>query len=439
MNLPRRPSLALAALALAATAAGAARADEIRFLDPTTCAPTSKTVADIVEENWLQVSYRVKAGQAVERVDTRLVLEIKRSAEDAQATAYRAAVSELDSGNADAARTAFASVAGGGRTVDPGTGKAEYKPFPAEAGRAKWYVGYAIYHYALASYRDGVTKGDKQLLEDALRALDADSGEEKGYLARYKEGKNRWYADALLLKAQTLLALDRADQAAAAFDALYQKAITTPIGARFAYEAKLGPGRVAEAKKDLTGAETSYEAATAAVQSLLEQTTDACSRRDFGRFYNEARMEKARVMREAAEKDGSAAAFGRLRTFLQQGTPEALKTKLAGKPPELVDAVMAGALAPTVQAVAQNGIGLAFLAEKKYGDAVFAFAQVRVKYFSVTAEVPRALYYLAKAADGAAAATTKPEGKALYQAQAKGARDELQKDWRGSSWATKAP
>ena len=34
---------------------------------------------------------------------------------------------------------------------------------------------------------------------------------------------------------------------------------------------------------------------------------------------------------------------------------------------------------------------------------------------------------------------TKPEGKALYQAQAKGARDELQKDWRGSSLATKAP
>lgn len=439
MNLPRRPSLALAALALAATAAGAARADEIRYLDPATCAPTSKTVADIVEENWLQVSFRVKAGQAVERVDTRLVLDIKRSAEDAQATAYRAAVSELDSGNAEAARSAFAAVAGGGRTVDPGTGKAEYKPFAPEAGKAKWYVGYAIYHYALASYRDGVAKGDKQLLEDALRALDADSGEEKGYLARYKEGKNRWYADALLLKAQTLLALDRADQAAAAFDALYQKSITTPIGARFAYEAKLGPGRVAEAKKDLTGAETAYEAAAAAVQSLLEQTTDPCSRRDYGRYYNEARMEKARVMREAAEKEGSAAAFGRLRTFLQQGTPEALKAKLAGKPAEVIDAVMAGALAPTVQAVAQNGIGLAFLAEKKYSEAVFAFAQVRVKYFSVTAEVPRALYYLAKAADGAAAAATKPEGKALYQAQAKGARDELQKDWRGSTWATKAP
>ncbi|MBL9088621.1 MAG: hypothetical protein JNM10_15895, partial [Planctomycetia bacterium] len=404
-----------------------------------TCAPTSKTVADIVEENWLQVSFRVKAGQAVERIDTRLVLDIKRTAEDAQTTAYRAAVSELESGSADAARAGFASVAGGGRTIDPGPGKADYKPFPAEAGRAKWYVGYAIYHYALASYREGVAKGEKQLLEDALRALDADSGEEKGYLARYKEGKNRWYADALLLKAQILLALDRADQAAAAFDALYQKAITSPIGAKFAYEAKLGPGRVAEAKKDLNAAEAAYEAATAAVQSLLEQAADACTRRDFGRFYNEARMEKARVMREAAEKDGSAAAFGRLRAFLQQGTPEALRAKLAGKPPELVDAVMAGALAPTVQAVAQNGIGLAFLAEKKYAEAVFAFTQVRVKYFSVAAEVPRALYYLAKAADAAAGAAAKPEAKTLYQAQAKGARDELQKDWRGSSWATKAP
>jgi len=431
-----RSSFVVTAAALAVVAAGTARADEIRHLDPTTCAPVTKNVAEVVEENWLQVSYRVKVGQAVERLDTRLVLDIKRSNDDSQAVAFRAALTELDSGNAEAARAGFASVAGGGRTIDPGTGKAEYKVFPAEVGKARWYVGYGIYHYALASYREGAAKGDKPLLEDALRALDADSGEEKGFLVRYKEGKSRWYADGLLLKAQILLALDRAEPAAAAFDALYQKAITSPIGARFAYEAKLGPGRVAEAKKDMTGAETAYEAATAALQSLLEQASDPCSRKEYGRFYNEARMEKARVMREAAEKDGSPAAFGRLRTFLQQGTPEALKAKLAGRPPEVVEAVMGGALAPTVQAVAQNGIGLAFLAEKKYGEAVYAFTQVRIKYFSVGAEVPRALYYLAKAADGAAAAATKPEGKALYQAQATAARQELQRSWKATTWAT---
>ncbi len=100
------------------------------------------------------------------------------------------------------------------------------------------------YHYALASYRDGVTKGDKQLLEDALRALDADSGEEKGYLARYKEGKSRWYADALLLRAQALLGLKKHDEAAAAFDALYQKAIADPHrrALRVRGQARLGPG-----------------------------------------------------------------------------------------------------------------------------------------------------------------------------------------------------
>jgi tetratricopeptide (TPR) repeat protein len=439
MNL-RRLSFPLA-LALAfptawLATAPAARADELRVLDPATCAPTTKVVAEIVDESWTQISYRVKAGQPVEKVDTRLVLDIRRTNEDSQAQAFRSALMELQNGAFESARAQFASVGGGGRTADAGTGKLEFRPFPPEAGKAKWYAGYAVYHYALASYRQGVAKGDKQLVEDALRALDANAGEEKGFLERYKEGKSRWYADALLLKADALLELGQYDKAAAAYDALYQKSITTPIGVRFAYAAKMGPGRIAEAKGDANAAQSAYDAGTAALQSLLEQPADACTRRDLGRFYSEARMQKARVMLGAAEKGGPAV-YAQLRAYLAQGTPEALRQRMAGKPAEVVDAVVGGALAPTVQALAQNGVGLAFLAEKKYADAVNAFTQVRIKYFAVTDEVPRALYHLAKAAAAAAAAATKPAAKSLYQAQAESARQELQRGWKSSPWASK--
>lgn len=421
--------------ALVATAP-AAYAEDIRHLDPSTCAPVTTVASEIVEENWLQISYRVRAGQPVQRIETRFVLDIKRPGDDPQAAAYAAALAELEGGAFEAARTGFASVGGGGRSMDPATGRVEFKPFPPDAGKARWHLGYSIYHYALASYREGIARKETQLLEDALRTLDADKPDEKGYLVRYKEGRNRWYADAMLLRAQVLVALGRHDEAATAFDALYQRGVTTAIGVRFAYEAKLGAGRIAEAKGELAAAETAYEAATSATQSLLEQAQDPCSRADLGRFYNETRMEKARILRQAAEKEGSSAAFGRLRTFLEQGTPEALRQRLSGRPAPVVDAVLAGALAPSVQAVAQNGIGLAHLAEKRYSDAIWAFTQVRIKYFSVADEVPRALHYLAKAADAAAAATTRTEAKTLYQEQAAVARKELAERWKGSPWIT---
>ena len=96
-----------------------------------------------------------------------------------------------------------------------------------------------------------------------------------------------------------------------------------------------------------------------------------------------------------------------------------------------------GALSPTVQAVAQTGIGLAFLSEKKYPEAVFAFTNVRIKYFAVGEAVPRALYYLAKAADAAAEAARAPDAKSLYKAQAEAARQELAGSWARTSWASK--
>lgn len=426
--------LALASAVAATALAARAAADEIRYLDAATCAPVTRVVGDVVEENWLQISFRDKGGK-IDRVDTRLVLDIKRAAEDAQAAAFRAALAELANGAYAEARQRFGTMGGGGRTQDPASGKIEFKPFPVEPGKAKWSTAYAMYHYALASYLEGAASKDAEKLADALRVLDASSGDEKGFLERYKEGKSRWYADAWLLKAKVLVAMGEHDKAAAAFDALYQKTITTPIGVRFSYEAKMGPGRIAEAKGDLNAAEAAYEAGASAIQSLFEQPMDPCSKRELGRWYHEARMQKARVLLAVAEKSQSAPEFGRLRTFLQQGTPDALKARFAGKPAEVVDAVMAGALSPTVQAVAQNGIGLAFLAEKKYADAIAAFTAVRVKYFSVSDEVPRALHYLVKAAEAAASAAGKPAVKALYQAQADSARQELKSAYPASPWA----
>ena len=51
--------------------------------------------------------------------------------------------------------------------------------------------------------------------------------------------------------------------------------------------------------------------------------------------------------------------------------------------------------------------------------------------------MPRALYYLAKAADAASAAATKPEAKTLFKDQATAARQELEHSWKDTVWATK--
>jgi hypothetical protein len=437
-SLPRAAAALAAAGAALLAAAPGARADEIRHVNPQTCEPVVEQVAEIQDETWTQVSYRARAGQALKRVDTRLVIDIRRSDTDTQANAFRSALAEFQSGNWSAARQAFGTVAGGGRTQDATTGQIAYKPFPAgDPGKTKWYVAYAQYYYAAASLEEGLQKGEMALVEDALRAVDADSAEEKGYLARYREGKSRFYGDAWLVKAKALVALKKFDEAAASFDALYQKSLTTPIGPRYSYEAKVGAGRIAEAKGDPKGAETAYESASAALQSLFDQPQDPCSKREIGRWFNEARIQKARVMLAEAEKADAPAEYARMRTFLLQGTPEALRQKLSGKPADVVDAVLGGALAPSVQAVTQNGLGVAALSEKKYAEAVAAFNNVRIKYFQVADEVPRALFYLACAADAAAAAATKPDAKALYVDQAAAARAELERSWKATPWATR--
>jgi hypothetical protein len=429
------------ALAFAAPAA----ADEITRLDPDKGTVVVDKVAEIADENWVEVSYRLDPKGPVKKTPTRFVLDVRRASEDAQAAQLQGGLDDLAQGRFKDATTAFSNVGGGGPVVDE-SGKLVFRAFGAgEAGKPKWYAEYAHYWYAYAAWRLATTGPEKDrqaTLEFALRAIEADkpAGKEggkdvpaeKGFLARYKEGKSRFYPHALLLRADLLADLGRADQAIAAYDALYQKSLTTPIGARWSFEAKVGPGRVAEIKGVGTEAETAYEAAAAAMDSLLVEAKDRPSRDALGRYYNETRMRKAAIMLRTAESEKSPAAYGRLRDYLNGGTPEALERKFSGKPPEVVAAVKAGAMSPTVQAVAQNGIGLAYLAEKKWTEALFAFGSVRIKYFQVAAEVPRALYYLAQAADGAAEAASKPEAKTMYKAQAEAARAEIKtsyKDW----------
>lgn len=434
------------ASSLAAIGAARAEADEIRYRNPETCDVVVEKFdrekpGDIAEESWATIGYRLKAGAPIKRIETRFLVDIVRDASDSQSTAYRSALSEMASGNFGAARIQFGQVAGGGRMQDAEKGTIAFKPFSDAAsgkGKEKWYVDGAQFGYAKASYLEGMSKNDLTLVDDALRALDAESAGEKGFLVRYKEGKSRWYADAWLLKGRCQVALKKFDEATATFDGLYDKVLkTAAIGARFAYEAKLGAGQIAEAKGIAPDAAIAYESAAAALQSLLEQATDNCSRADLGRFYNEARMQKARVMLDGATKNDAPTDFAQLRKYLEAGTPDGLRTKFAGKPKEFVDAVVAGALSPAVQAVAQNGIGLALLNEKRYVEAVFAFVDVRIKYFSVASEVPRALYYLGRAADAASAAATLPSAKALFKAQADAARQELQRSWRESPWSKK--
>ena len=435
-----RTALAAGLVALAVARAAPAAADEIRVLDGNTCEQKTLRVLEVTDENWVEVRFRPAAGKPLDKVDTRLVLDIRRGETDPQVVAFRAAETDLAHGNFASARQGFATVAGGGWVKDPQNDQFSFKPFPpAEGGKPKWYTTYSQFYFAKAAFAEGKAKGDKALVGHALRALEADTANEKGFLPRTKEGKSRWYADALLLRADCLLELGRFADAATAYDELFQKSLQNPaIGSKWTYQAKIGPGRIAEAQGDGSKAEQEYTAAAAALQGAMNTAPDACARRDLGRYFCEAKMRAARVILHSAESSNSAAEYDRLNTFLQKNlSPDALRSQLAGAPAPVVDAILQGAMAPSVQAVVSNGNGLSFLFKKKWVDALFAFNEVRVKHYSVRDEVPRALYYLAKAADGAAQEATKPDAKALFKGQAETARQELQRSWQGSPWATK--
>jgi hypothetical protein len=141
-------------------------------------------------------------------------------------------------------------------------------------------------------------------------------------------------------------------------------------------------------------------------------------------------------MLRAAEEHKSAAEFQKLRAFIEEGSPDALKKKFASRAKREMDALVAGARDPFVQAVAQNGLGLAYLAEQRYEEAVMAFDSVQVKYFQFPEETARALFYLAQAAAGAAQAS-KGEGAKYYETLKDSALKTLRADYPGSPFAKK--
>jgi hypothetical protein len=417
--------------------AGAASADEIRWIDPATEEVKTEKAFEVVDETWTQISYRQKDKGPIKRIETRLVLDVKRSGDDANVASFREALDNYQKGNFRPAAIAFGQVAGGGLRKNPETDVEEYRPFTSEGGDPKWYAEYAHYWFARSMYEHGRAKGDAKALDYAYRAIASEAKDDRGFLARFKEGKSRYYADAMLLKAEIELAQKKPDAALATFKALAEAAAKNALNPRWTYEAQRGLGLVAEAQGKGPEAEQAYDAATAVLQSNVETAPDAVTRRAYGRWYNEMRMQRARVMREGAEKANSPPEFKRLREYLTESSPDRLKAKFAGKPSEVVDAVLSGAMAPTVQAVAQNGIGLAHLHEKRYVEALFAFDAVRIKYFQVSEEVPQALYYLAAAATAAAEASPRPDVQALYKAQADAARKELTTSYADSPWAKK--
>lgn len=416
-----------------------ANADEIRSYDPQTGALQVDKVHEVTAETWTQISYRRREGEPLKQRETRLVKEVIRGPDDANAAKYRNAKDEYQKGAYKIAALLFADVAGAGLRRDQTTDEEKYTPFTAEDKKPKWFAEYAHYWFADALYRHAMSKKEKDVkaLEYALRAVDADAKDEKGFLARFKEGKSRWYPDAMLLKANILLAMGKPDDALKALEALGDAATRNALAPRWAFEAQRGKGRIQEARGARPEAEAAYEAASSVLVSLLDTAPDPWTRSVLGRHYNELRAEKARVIRQGAEAADSPPEYRRLRDYLVEGTPERLRAKFAGKTKEVQDAILSGALSPTVQAMARNGIGLSLLAEKKYVEALWEFDAVRIKFFQVTEEVPRALYYLAKAASGAADAAPKAEAKDLFKAQAAAARQELVKQFPESTWAGK--
>ena len=334
---PIRMLLPIGAIAAAIGFASPCRADEIRYRDPATCEIVVEKISDTSEETWATIGYRTKPGAPIKRIDTRLLVDIVRDASDSSTAAFASATQEYAS--AELHRRAHRLRNGRGRRAHRGPRDREgrVQALRGVGGRQADRQAEVVRRRRPVPLRAGeLPGGHGEERPDARRRRAARArrgfSDEKGFLARYKEGKSRWYADAWLLKGQCQLALKKYDEAAATFDALYEKVLKTPaIGARFAYEAKLGAraDRRGQGRGVRLGA--AYDSAAAALQSLLEQAPDACSRADLGRFYNEARMKKARVMLDAATKNDAPTDFAELRKYLEAGTPDGPSPAVRGQ------------------------------------------------------------------------------------------------------------
>lgn len=448
--VPARGALLLGlATAALLTGAASARADEIVTLHPDTCEQVVIKAHEVLPETWTEVEYRERDKGPTKKVPLALVLEIHRSAASKDKSNLENALLELDRGNLTEARMALRELAGGGYSTQEG--QRVFTSFmPKDTGKAKgkrpaWTAEYAHFFYAKALVLEGLKTQNDKLLEEALLCLDdlpvpgADPKQEAttgGFLARFKGGNSRWLPEAIALKGRALIGLKRFEDAAKVFEDLYNQAVTSGLSPRWVYEAKVGPGLIAEAQGDQAKAIQAYEQAPTALDTLIAQVPNRCLRLEVGRYYSQLRAHAAALMLAKAEAAGTAAAYGPVKAYLLEGQPEALKRRLGSRPPEQQEALLTGARAPEVQAVNQIGLGQAYLAEGKFEEAVLALRAVAIRHFGARERAAAALYFLAKAADGAGKAA-KGAAQGFYLKLKDDALNQLKTDYRESPYASK--
>jgi hypothetical protein len=456
--MPRLPAALIASVSLVAfvavalvAAAPPASADEIHVIDPATCVTKVLPVEEITSETWAEVKYRTRARGPEMTLPARDVVAVVRAQPAREARLLAAAFADLDRGNVRDALTAFQNIAGGGAKVDAGTGAPVYTSFsegdpPGRKARPAWTAEYAHIGYVKALFEMARQGRDAKLYDQVLMALEdrplpAREGEKDkrstgGFLVRFEGGNSRFYPDAMMIHAHALVGVGELAKARAAFKALEDAAGQVPLDPKWLFEGMVGEGVLLEAEgKD---AESAYDRVAATMVIRLEKETAPCVQRTYGALYSLARLRVASAKLVSAEKVGGAA-FGALRRYIEQGEPETLQERYAGKlPAEALRALLAGARMAEIQAVGLNGKGLAYLEEKRYEEAVLAFKEVAVKHFGDRDQTARALYYLAKAADKAADAAdkgNKADVRDRYRAQRDEAIRVLKSRYKSTSWA----
>jgi len=452
MNEPKRIFLTGALLAGTLLLwAASARADEIVVRDLASGQESTVPCYAVTSETWAEVKYKERKRSAEKSVPTISVVRIKRNDKSKAASDLVGAIDSLNRGNFAEAASALHDISGGGWYVDTvGSGDKKYVSFSkndptGKNKRPTWISEYAHFYYAKALFLAGEAKNDRDLIEEALLALDdvpvpGGKGKTGGFLGRFSGGNSRFVPEAMALKARALKFLARYDDAGVTFNALHKAAISIPLDPQWAYEGLIGTGSIAEAKGDFTRAVESYRGAITTMLVLLGQESRTYMRQRYGRYYSQARMRVARLKLQVAEKRKAASAFADLRNWITEGQPEAIRRtgKSKGLPAESIAALVAGARDPLVQAVGYNGIGLAYLreAKPKYVNAMLAFKAVAVKYFEEPEQHARALYYLAQAAEGASKGA-KGEVQSMYASIAEQALTMLRSQHPESSWARK--
>ncbi len=456
LMIPRmRLLLAAAVVGAALLCAPRAQADEIIVRDLATGAESSVRCWGVTSETWTDVKYRERQRTADKSIPTISVVRIVRSDKSTTAENLRSALGELVRGNYAEAAKAMKEIAGGGWKIDFDTGeRTGYRSFDEgdPKGRSKrptWISEYAHLYYAQAKVLEAQASKDRGAFEEALLAIDdvkVPGGDGKqttgGFLGRFSGGNSRFYPDALLVKAQALVGLARYEDAAATFTELQNQATRVKLAPRWTYEGVIGAGVIAEAQGNLTGAVDGYRSAIPTMEILLSQEPRNWLRKQCGKWWSQAHMRVSAIKLRDAEDAKSPAKFAALRSWIQKGTPEAVRKYASGKgwPTAAIDALVSGARDPSVQAVGLNGQGLAFLYEPKprFEEAMLAFKAVTVKYFQVPDQHARGLYYLAEAAKKASAANSgKKEVKEMYDIMADEAVKMLRSQHPNSKWANK--